>query len=173
MRSNMQGYRATIVFLLLAAGCGYGYSQSSQKPATPSAAKDRQVLHVQALGVVHAEDARAKQPLCPKAMSTLEVNECYSGENGKTNANYLKLVHLLGQLLRAGDEAEAQSPVRRIPFDDAETAWAAYREKACTAAGSIYEGGTIRPSIELGCRITVTQHHIDELWSLYNDEGTR
>ena len=43
----------------------------------------------------------------------------------------------------------------------------------CSAAGDQYEGGNIRPSIEMGCKITIAHHHIDELWTLYSDLGTR
>jgi uncharacterized protein YecT (DUF1311 family) len=128
-------------------------------------------LHDRALGIVQAEQARAKQALCPKAQSTLDINECYSAEVTTTDANYTKLVRALGALLRAGDGSSA-APAR-IPFDDAEAAWHTYREMACKAAGDQYEGGTIRPSIEMSCSLTLTRHHIDELWVLYSDLGTR
>jgi uncharacterized protein YecT (DUF1311 family) len=150
---------------------------SQAKDQTHSAAiqmstTDRgKVLHDRALGVVQAERARAKQPLCPKAMTTLDINECYSAELEKTDANYTKLVRVLGVLLRSGEEAGTAAPAR-IPFDDAEDAWHKYRESACHAAGAQYEGGTIRPSIEIGCSLTITRHHMDELWDLYSDLGT-
>ena len=128
-------------------------------------------LHDQALGIVQAERARAKQPLCPKAMTTLDINECYSAELDTTNSNYIKLVRALGVLLRSGEETSTAAPTR-IPFDNAEDAWHRYRESACHAAGAQYEGGTIRPSIEMSCSLTVTRHHMDELWDLYSDIGT-
>jgi uncharacterized protein YecT (DUF1311 family) len=128
-------------------------------------------LHDRALGMVQAERARAKQPLCPKAMTTLDVNKCYSAEVAKTDANYTKLVRTLGILLRSGEETGNAAPAR-IPFDDAEDTWHRYRESACHAAGAQYEGGTIRPSIEMGCILTLTRHHMDELWELYSDLGT-
>ena len=87
-----------------------------------------------------------------------------------TDANYTKLVRILGALLRSGNTA---TPPARIPFDDAESAWHTYRELACHAAGAQYEGGTIRPSIEMGCSLKLTRHHMDELWDVYSDLGTR
>lgn len=140
--------------------------------AAPMSPIDRgKGLHDRALGIVQAERARAKQALCPKAMTTLDVNECYSAEVAKTDANYTNLVRTLGILLRSGEETGNAAPAR-IPFDDAEDAWHGYRQSACHAAGTQYEGGTIRPSIEMSCSLTLTRHHMDELWELYSDLGT-
>jgi uncharacterized protein YecT (DUF1311 family) len=129
-------------------------------------------LHARSLRIVQSEQARAKQPLCPNAMTTLAVNECYSAELATTDANYLGLVRTLGALLRAGEEEKSKSPPTAIPFDKAEAVWQNYRRLACDAAGDEYAGGSIRPSIELGCRISLTRHHIDELWDVYSDLGT-
>lgn len=146
-------------------------AQDNSANALAAEIKQDKELHDRALGIVQAEQARAKQPLCPKAQSTLDINECYSAEVTTTDTNYTKLIRALGALLRSGDGSKA-APAR-IPFDDAETAWHSYREMACKAAGDQYEGGTIRPSIEMGCSLTLTRHHIDELWVLYSDLGTR
>jgi uncharacterized protein YecT (DUF1311 family) len=146
-------------------------AQDNSASALAAEIKRDKELHDRALGVVQAEQARAKLPLCPKAQSTLDINECYSAEVTMTDANYTKLVRALGALLRSGDGSNA-APAR-VPFDDAETAWHSYREMACKAAGDQYEGGTIRPSIEMSCSLTLTRHHMDELWVLYSDLGTR
>jgi len=128
-------------------------------------------LHARAQLIVQTEDARAKLAMCPKAVSTLDINGCYNAELGTLNADYLRLVRTLGLLLRSGGDANAAP--KPISFDEAEAAWSNYRDLACKAAGEQYEGGTIRPSIEMGCRITITHHHIDELWAVYSDLGTR
>ena len=128
-------------------------------------------LQARALAAVQAERARAKQPLCPKAMNTVENNLCYQRELGISDGNYRKLVLAVGAMLRSHDEAKA-APTR-ITFDDAETAWSKYRDAACDADGAWNEGGTIRPSAEMGCKITLVRHHMDELWALYSDLGTR
>ena len=164
--------RLLLLVLLVSAPCVHGICQSRAGRKAGLATADVQVLHAQALGVVQEEDARAKQPFCEKALTTLDINQCYFAELGKINASYLKLARLLGALLRAGYEPGEKPEVKRISFDDAESAWASYRDKECNAAGSVYEGGTIRPSVELGCKITLTHSHMDELWSLYDDLGT-
>jgi uncharacterized protein YecT (DUF1311 family) len=148
-------------------------SQPNQKEALATQIKQGAELHARAQSIVQSEDARAKKQLCPKAMTTLDINACYNAELGATDSNYLKLVRALGLLLRSGGEAGAGAAPKPIPFDDAEAAWSSYRDLACKAAGDQYEGGTIRPSIEMGCRITVTRHHVDELWVIYSDLGTR
>ena len=105
-------------------------------------------------------------------MTTLAINECYSAELGITDANYLRLVRALGALLRSGEDDKNMTSPTGIPFDIAEAAWHNYRDLECKAAGDEYAGGTIRPSIEMGCRLTLTRHHIDELWDVYSDLGT-
>lgn len=128
--------------------------------------------HLRAQNIVQAEQARARQPLCSKAQTTLEINTCDSTELGLTNQNYVKLVRTLGALFRSSEDPPAANPTR-IPFDDAETAWQNYRDLACKVDGDQYQGGSIRPSIEMSCQITVTRHHIDELWELYSNLGTQ
>jgi uncharacterized protein YecT (DUF1311 family) len=127
-------------------------------------------LHARAQAAVEAERARARQPLCPKAQTTLDINTCDSAELNLTDQNEIRLVRALGALLRSNDQPAA-APAR-IPFDDAESAWQTYRDLACKAAGDQYAGGTIRPSIGMTCRITIARHHMDELWAIYSDLDT-
>jgi uncharacterized protein YecT (DUF1311 family) len=129
-------------------------------------------LHYRASRVVEAEKARSKEPLCPKATSTVDVNTCYASELGITDGNYITLAGAIGALLRSDEPApapEVKAPSN--PFDSAEATWHAYREQACNVAGLKYEAGTTRPSIEMGCRLTLTRHHMDELWTVYSDLG--
>jgi uncharacterized protein YecT (DUF1311 family) len=137
---------------------------------SPSGVTDRgkrnYELHRQAEQAVDAERKHAKVDLCPKAMTTFAINECMARELKTSDANYNKLVMALGALLRSS----RTEPVHgRIPFDDAEAAWMIYREKACAAAGWVNEGGSMRPMVEMGCEISVVQHHMDQLWELYSD----
>jgi uncharacterized protein YecT (DUF1311 family) len=165
--------RLSSCFLLVcisSAGVAQAPSHGSPVDALTARIQRNHELHERSFEIVEAERARAKQPLCPKAMTTLDINSCYSAELATTDANYLEFVRLLGAILRSGEETETVKP---IPFDDAETAWQKYRELASKAAGDPYAGGTIRPSIEMGCRLTLTRHHIDELWDVYSDLGTR
>lgn len=126
--------------------------------------------HARAQLAFQAEQARAKDPLCPKAMTTLDINKCYSAELATTDRNYLELARALSDLLHPGDKAETTSPPNTIPFDDAEAVWQTYRKMSCEAARDVY-AGTIRTSIELGCQITLTRHHMNELWAVYSEVG--
>ena len=149
-------------------------AQHTTAPAATSSGTSIQqdaALHARALAAVDAEHARARQPLCPNAMTTVDINACRFQELSFTDSNYLRLARAVGALLRSEDEEPAKSTP--IPFDGAEAAWHTYRDQACNAAGLEYEGGSMQPSIELGCKLTITRHHMDELWDLYNDLGTR
>ena len=167
--------RLVICFVLpclsLGAVAQVGARTSSAVTLSAEVQRDQE-LHTRSLRIVQSEQARAKQPLCPKATTTLAINECYSAELGITDANYLRLVRALGALLRSGEDDKNMTSPTAIPFDIAEAAWHNYRDLECKAAGDEYAGGTIRPSIEMGCRLTITRHHIDELWDVYSDLGT-
>jgi len=166
--------RTVIISWVVLAGClSSSVGQTKSVDSLTAEIQRGQDLHGRALHIVETEQARAKQPLCPKAATTYDANNCYATELGITDGNYLKLVRALGALLRSGGEADAKTAPARIPFDDAETTWHTYRDQACNAVGDQYDGGTIRPSMEMGCRITLTRHHMDELWDIYSDLGTR
>ena len=145
-------------------------AQAKPPTATVDPVQRDHELHARAQAAVEAERARARQPLCPKAQTTLDINTCDSAELNLTDQNELRLVRALGALLRSNDQPAA-APAR-IPFDDAESGWQTYRDLACKAAGDQYAGGTIRPSIEMTCRITIARHHMDELWAIYSDLDT-
>jgi uncharacterized protein YecT (DUF1311 family) len=130
-------------------------------------------LHARALAAVEAERAHSKRDLCPKAMTTFDINQCFAAEVAISNANYLKLVRAIGAMLRIGDDRTSAAAPERLPFDDAESAWQLYKDKACKAAGWVNEGGTIVPMVEMGCAITVTHQHMEELWILYSDLANR
>ena len=161
----MKDYAYFFSVCFLAAGVAQATDKlsSANIPATVG-------IHIRAQLAVLAERARAKEPLCPKAMTTLEINGCYSAELATTNGNYLDLVRAVGDLLHAGDEAGTASTPKTIPFDDAEAVWQTYRKMSCEAAKNVY-AGTIRTSVELGCQITFARHHMNELWSVYSDVG--
>ena len=152
--------RAALVMLFFC----WGWQVRAQSPVGAGAEPSRP-LHTRALETMQAERARAKQTLCAKAANTMAIDACYSRELVTTDGNYVKLVRALGAMIRAGEN----SAPTRLPFDDAESAWSAYRDQACEADGSFFAGGTIRPMVEARCHITITQHHLEELWALYSD----
>jgi uncharacterized protein YecT (DUF1311 family) len=161
---------ACMFTLLTIAVSGRMGAQTNSADDSTARSQRNHELHANSLGVVEAEQARAKQPLCPKAVTTIDVNSCFADELGITDGNYLKLAGNLRALLR-GDEAKGKDASTPTPFDDAETRWHSYRDRACDVAGDQYIGGTIRPSVVMRCRLVITRHHIDELWAVYSDFG--
>ena len=144
--------------------CGFALGQAAPAVSTVDQ------LRTRALAVLQAERARAKQPMCAKAATTPENNECYGRELKMSDGNYVKLVRALGAFLRG--VSDVNGAPGRIPFDDGETAWSSYREVACKADASRFEGGTIQSSMEMGCEITLVRSHMEELWKLYSNAET-
>jgi hypothetical protein len=114
--------------------------------------------HLRAQSAVEAEHARAKVPLCLNAMTTRDINQCYGVEFGITDDNYLQPVRAHSALLHPGDEAEITSATTAILRR--RRSGMSYRKLACDAARDVCSG-TNRPSIEWGCRITFTRHHVE------------
>jgi hypothetical protein len=158
---------ALILFVCFWAG---GFAQELGKGGSVDTLAEIKESHLRAQSAVQAEQDRAKKPLCPKAMNTRDINECYSVEFGTTDDNYQKLVRALSALLHPGDDAVITPAPTATPFDDTETIWQTYRKIGCEAARDVY-AGTIRTSMELGCRITLTRHHMNELWAVYSEVG--
>jgi lysozyme inhibitor LprI len=112
-------------------------------------------FHNRAYAALHAEQERAKQPLCQKALTTVDVNQCTSQEFDTTERNYTTEITALGELV-GGQRDLAGGSVRATPFDEAEATWHTYREQACNAfAGPQKNAGTIRPYLYETCLITL------------------
>jgi uncharacterized protein YecT (DUF1311 family) len=128
-------------------------------------------FHKRAYEALHAEQERAKQPLCPKALTTLDINQCTAQEFGATDRNYTAEIMALSALL-GGLRDLPRGSVATLPFDEAEATWHTYREQACNAfAGPPKNAGTIRPSLYGSCLITLTRNHMTTLGDLYIEVG--
>ncbi len=68
---------------------------------------------------------------------------------------------------------EAARQVARPPstLDSAQAAWVAYRDQACRAAASQYEGGSLQPVVMLDCRLRLARERTLELWRAYLAEA--
>ena len=111
---------------------------------------------------------------CSTAEATRGISECLSQEFKITDAQYLTYVRSIGALLRLTppDDAPrrvADARIARLPFDDAESAWQSYREKACAALDYLYRGGSIISVARGSCMLSLTWSHMDELQNLYGD----
>jgi uncharacterized protein YecT (DUF1311 family) len=128
-------------------------------------------FHNRAYEALHAEQERAKQPLCPKALTTLDINQCTAQEFAATDRNYTAEIMALSALL-GGLRDLPRGSFATTPFDEAEATWHTYRQRACNAfAGPPKDGGTIRPSLYGSCLITLTRNHMNALGDLYTEVG--
>jgi len=121
-----------------------------------------------------AENALEKQDECKDAVSTLQIGQCESRLFESTQRNYINYVRAIGALLRldppgAKTPDEAAMPDAGRAFDAAEALWIKYRDSQCESGGNLYWGGTMRPGAILGCRIKLTQRHIQDLAEIYAD----
>jgi uncharacterized protein YecT (DUF1311 family) len=66
-------------------------------------------------------------------------------------------------------DARAKAIFRKLPasgraaFVHGEASWLAYRRATCSAASSLYQGGTIQPVQYAACELRVNDAHLAEL----------
>ena len=115
-------------------------------------------------------DAQAVQKVrsCQGADTTAAINECTKKLLTRTEADYVSLVRAIGAVIRRPVQGRTPPP-QRLPFDEAETAWKTYRDKACGVIFASYGGATMGPSAENNCDITVTISHMHEIRDVYSD----
>jgi len=148
-------------------------SPATSTPPHRTAIEQLHELHVRAYSALHDEQERSKQPLCPKAITTLEDNQCVVQEFSVTELNYQGEIVALSGLV-VGQRDHDGGTVSATPFDEAEVTWHTYREQACNAfAGPLESAGTIRPYMYETCLITLTRSHMNALGDLYAEVGMR
>lgn len=91
--------------------------------------------------------------------STLEVNACFDARFKETDANLNR--YFQAALRRAKKERGGKTAQRLI---QAERSWMAYRDAECASVFDFWSGGTIRVSMELDCRIRLTQLRTYAIW---------
>jgi uncharacterized protein YecT (DUF1311 family) len=123
------------------------------------------------------EDAREKAGACPKAMTTLDMNMCFTHEVEKTTSNYKAYTGALRAVEGLGDPSESDAAdvrgrqsdrSKRVKrFDAVEAVWNEYYRSECSAAYDAYVGGTIAPLMELTCKLQLMRDRMHELESIY------
>lgn len=109
---------------------------------------------------VKALSAMADEPAVCSGGSTPEVNECDAAHGvwaDKELARYVAAVR--GKLLgEAKDDPGRTAPKEALKdFDQAQTAWAAYRKAECGGIYDWWSEGTIRGAMYGGCYLAVTK----------------
>ncbi|MBH8564285.1 lysozyme inhibitor LprI family protein [Nostoc sp. CENA67] len=105
--------------------------------------------------VIAASKIQLAQKLnCNNAQTQLEINRCaqlsYQNADQKLNKLYQQLLPKL-------------SRSRKQKLIAAQSAWIQFRDASCEFEKSEYEGGTIAPSIYLGCLEKNTKQRTQEL----------
>lgn len=97
---------------------------------------------------------------CREPKSTLEVNHCMSADLREAEARLMKYVEV------AREELAEDKPTLKA-FDTAQSAWASYREAHCDSVYSLYRDGTIRGSMNLGCKTMLTDERTYAVWETF------
>ena len=113
------------------------------------------------------EQTRRKAELCANATNgDRGISACLSAEVKTTEESYLTYVRSIGALLRLAPPGEPHPTATRLPFDDAESAWQGYHEKAAMSRQWQRTQGDVA---DQSCRLDLTWNHMDELVKLYGD----
>lgn len=94
--------------------------------------------------------AAAQEVDCAKASATAELSFCASQRLEAADA---ALNDAYGAAVA---EARAHGAAQEAMLREAQRAWVAFRDLACSAEASLYEGGTIQPMIGTDCKARLT-----------------
>ena len=101
--------------------------------------------------VVFAQKKRIERDPCKDPISQFENNLCsrrqYETADAEMNTAYKQLMQ----------ELTGYKSNHRPKFREAQSLWLKYRDANCDSEASIYEGGTIRPTVYYSCLASVTR----------------
>lgn len=98
-------------------------------------------------------------PICT-GKTTPEIQSCFSSRLAQAEAQLKRYTEAaLRRMQGSGIAARTQAD-----FHKAESAWWAFREAECKAVADRWSDGTIRTSMELSCRLKLTEERTYELW---------
>ncbi|MEW9273044.1 lysozyme inhibitor LprI family protein [Gluconobacter oxydans] len=98
-------------------------------------------------------------PVC-SGKTTPEIQSCFSSRLAQAEAQLKRYTEAaLRRMQGPGITARAQADFRK-----GESAWRAFREAECKAVAGRWSDGTIRTSMELSCRLKLTEERTYELW---------
>jgi uncharacterized protein YecT (DUF1311 family) len=93
---------------------------------------------------------------CRDAKTTVDMERCASRDLDQAKR----------ELDRYLQEARRLATNRAL-LDSAQAVWEHYRDVACRAAGSEYEGGTVKPLVMLNCLTDLARDRMRELYDHY------
>jgi uncharacterized protein YecT (DUF1311 family) len=101
--------------------------------------------------VVFAQKIKRETDPCKDPMTQLDMNFCSRRDYEKADAEMNKVYKQL-MLELAGYKND-----HRPKFQEAQALWLKYRDANCDSEASVYEGGTIRPTVYYSCLASVTR----------------
>lgn len=110
------------------------------------------IVSICLLGVaVFPQKKKPERDPCKDPMSQVEMNLCSRRNYEKADAEMNKVYkQLMLELARYETN-------HRPKFQEAQLLWLKYRDAYCDSEASVYEGGSIRPTIYYSCLASVTQ----------------
>lgn len=98
---------------------------------------------------------------CAAAVTTIDLNACLAGRRDAAMHEVERYraaarARLVGE--NPGDGALFAA------FDAAQAAWLAYQSRQCATVAILWQGGSIRGAMALGCAIRMAQLRTHELW---------
>jgi uncharacterized protein YecT (DUF1311 family) len=111
------------------------------------------VVAVMATFPSQRRDQTAPQPNCG-ALPQQPMNRCFAAEASRVSA----LVEALLREIRPRLEE-----TERTALEKAQVTWVQYRDAHCDWSASLFEGGSIQPTIHATCVIDLTWERIDKL----------
>lgn len=112
--------------------------------------------------------SRAAEEVCPGLTTNAELTSClfeaYKKADAQLNTVYQKALKSAAEY--------AQKHVANLR--DAQRKWVAYRDAACEAEYSLFEGGSGGPAEKASCLLRVTRQRTEDLKNAYHlDEKAR
>ena len=98
---------------------------------------------------------------CAAATTTLEINACLATQAQAVEADLNRYYSAAVKRLRAEKGTGAKALPKLV---QAERSWLAYRDAECGAVETWWEEGTIRASMALTCRMSLTRLRIFSIW---------
>jgi uncharacterized protein YecT (DUF1311 family) len=106
---------------------------------------------------------------CAKAVTTPDINACASAEQKKVEARLNDTYQRILRNLEPSATETASSSRIKATLVEAQRAWVKFREADCHALYTLYEDGTIRTVMYIGCMQTRAERRIKDLEEEYEE----
>ena len=102
------------------------------------------------------------------ATTQAEMNECAAADHAAADEALNDLYAAALDAARSLDEAVG-GDLNEASLRDAQRAWLPFRDAACTAESTPYDGGSMRPMVESSCLARLTRQRAEDLAAYAQD----